>query len=63
MLLRLYLLDQCLDPVFQTLIKTRNFVTFLQVFDPPRHAYMCVKCVPRHRVPIHRNLVYFWGNT
>ncbi len=24
---------------------------------------MCVKCVPTRRVPIHRNSVYFWGNT
>jgi hypothetical protein len=27
-LLRLCLLEQCLDPVFRTSIKTRNFVTF-----------------------------------
>ncbi len=27
-LLCLYLLEQCLDPVFRTLIKTPNFVTF-----------------------------------
>jgi hypothetical protein len=26
--LRLYLLEQCLNPVLRTLIKTRNFVTF-----------------------------------
>ncbi len=26
----LYLLEQCLDPVFQTLIKTCNFVTFYE---------------------------------
>jgi hypothetical protein len=26
--LRLYLLEQCLNPVFLTSIKTRNFVTF-----------------------------------
>ncbi len=28
--LRLYLLEQCLDPVFRTLIKTHNFVTFYE---------------------------------
>ncbi len=27
-LLRLYLLEQCLDPVFRSSIKTLNFVTF-----------------------------------
>jgi hypothetical protein len=27
-LLRLYSFEQCLDPVFRTSIKTRNFVTF-----------------------------------
>ncbi len=29
--LHLYLLEQCLDPVFRTLIKTCNFVTFYKI--------------------------------
>ncbi len=44
-----------------TLEKEKKYV-FLIIENYYLKDYMCVKGVPTHRVPMYRNLVYFWGN-